>query len=92
METRSGPDGEYFVVVVEEEKTGKVVGTGTLVLEKKFLRNLGVCGHVEDIAVARECQGLRLGQGIIRVLDGIAEGLGCYKVWESTLLEQDIVD
>ena len=34
-----------------EKKTGMIVGSGSLFLEKKFLRDRGTCGHIEDIVV-----------------------------------------
>jgi len=37
-------------------------------------------GHIEDIAVAKDQQGKKLGLRIIQALDGIAEAVGCYKV------------
>jgi hypothetical protein len=40
---------------------------------------LGVVGHIEDIAVAKEQQGKKLGLRIIQSLDYIAEQVGCYK-------------
>ncbi|KAA8900009.1 glucosamine 6-phosphate N-acetyltransferase, partial [Sphaerosporella brunnea] len=71
---------EYFVICVCDGY-GKVVGVGTLVIERKFLRNLGSVGHVEDISVAKEQQGKRLGWVIIQALDAIAEAQGCYKAF-----------
>lgn len=43
------------------------------------LRNLAACGHIEDIAVASEQQGKKLGLLIIQTLDAIAQAVGCYK-------------
>lgn len=43
------------------------------------LRNLGVVGHIEDITVAKDQQGKKLGLRIIQALDNIAEKVGCYK-------------
>ena len=37
-------------------------------------------GHIEDIAVAADQQGKRLGLRIIQALDWLAERVGCYKV------------
>lgn len=48
-------------------------------MEKKFLRNLGTVGHIEDIAVDKTQQGKKLGLRIIQTLTGISEGLGAYK-------------
>ncbi|CAK7273177.1 Glucosamine-phosphate N-acetyltransferase-like protein [Sporothrix epigloea] len=70
--------GTYFVLVIEDA-SGKVVGTGALVVERKFIHNLGIVGHIEDIAVAKDQQGKKLGLRIIQALDFIAEKVGCYK-------------
>ena len=37
-------------------------------------------GHIEDIAVAKDQRGKKLGLRIIHTLDAIAEAVGCYKV------------
>lgn len=71
--------GDYFVVVVCDEH-GKVVGAGTLVVERKFVHELGKVGHIEDICVATDQQGKKLGLRIIQMLDHIAKEVGCYKV------------
>ncbi|ERS98263.1 glucosamine-phosphate N-acetyltransferase [Sporothrix schenckii 1099-18] len=70
--------GTYYVLVIEDT-VGKVVGTGALVVERKFIHNLGIVGHIEDIAVAKDQQGKKLGLRIIQALDFIAEKVGCYK-------------
>ena len=44
------------------------------------IHNLGLVGHIEDIAVARDQQGKKLGLRIIQALDHVAEKVGCYKV------------
>ncbi|KAI9863118.1 MAG: Glucosamine-phosphate N-acetyltransferase-like protein [Trichoglossum hirsutum] len=69
---------EYFVIVVVDGD-GRVVGTGCLVVERKFIHNLGLVGHIEDIAVSPSQQGKKLGLRIIQALDSIAEEVGCYK-------------
>lgn len=69
---------EYFLLVIVDGE-GKVVGTGALVVERKFIHNLGLVGHIEDIAVAKDQQGKKLGLRIIQALDYVAEKVGCYK-------------
>ena len=44
------------------------------------IHNLGLVGHIEDIAVAKDQQGKKLGQKIIEALSSVAEIVGCYKV------------
>lgn len=43
------------------------------------IHNLGIVGHIEDIAVAKDQQGKKLGLRIIQALDFIAGKVGCYK-------------
>jgi GNAT superfamily N-acetyltransferase len=43
------------------------------------IHNLGLVGHIEDIAVAKDQQGKKLGLRIIQALDFVAENVGCYK-------------
>lgn len=43
------------------------------------IHNLGMVGHIEDIAVAKDQQGKKLGLRLIQALDFIANKIGCYK-------------
>src|SRR5450432_4561077 len=43
------------------------------------IHNLGIVGNIEDIAVAKDQQGKKLGLKIIQALDSIAAKVGCYK-------------
>jgi glucosamine-phosphate N-acetyltransferase len=85
----------YFMIVVEQDldegsssagKGKRIVGTGAVIAERKFIHNLGKVGHVEDIAVAKDQQGKGLGIKIIKALVGVAEKVGCYKVCVISLL------
>ncbi|GAO18791.1 uncharacterized protein UV8b_05900 [Ustilaginoidea virens] len=73
----------YYIVVIEDtsrpDKTRSVVATGALMIEHKFIHSLGSVGHIEDIAVAKDQQGKKLGLRLIQALDRVAEALGCYK-------------
>ncbi|KXX78826.1 Glucosamine 6-phosphate N-acetyltransferase [Madurella mycetomatis] len=74
-------NGSYFILIIEDTNASppKVVGTGALLVERKFIHNLGSVGHIEDIAVAKDQQGKKLGLRIIEALDFIAKQTGCYK-------------
>ena len=43
------------------------------------IHSLGLVGHIEDIAVAKDQQGKKLGLRLIQALDFVAEKVGCYK-------------
>jgi glucosamine-phosphate N-acetyltransferase len=75
---RSEP-GSYYILVIISRETDRIVSTGGVFLERKFLRGLGRVGHIEDIAVAREMQGKKLGLRLIQALTHISEEVGCYK-------------
>ncbi|KAF8864460.1 acyl-CoA N-acyltransferase [Acephala macrosclerotiorum] len=77
-----GCNGTYYTLVIVDESRGaaqSIVGTGTLFVEKKFLYELGTQGHIEDIAIAGDMQGKKLGIKLIQALDHIAKEVGCYK-------------
>jgi glucosamine-phosphate N-acetyltransferase len=69
--------GGYYLLVVDDGD--RIVGTGALIVERKFIHHLGLVGHIEDIAVAKDQQGKKLGLKIIQALDFIAAKVGCYK-------------
>ncbi|KAE9382195.1 putative glucosamine 6-phosphate N-acetyltransferase 1 [Stipitochalara longipes BDJ] len=75
-------NGTYFILVfVDQRKEAEpmVIGTGTLMIEKKFLCSLGKQGHIEDVAIAKDYQGKKLGMLMIEALDKISEQVGSYK-------------
>lgn len=59
---------------------GKIVASGTLVMERKFIRGCGKVGHLEDIVVDKALQGTGVGKKLINVLVELSESLGAYKV------------
>lgn len=69
---------QYFLLSITDSSS-RVVGTGALIVERKFIHNLGLVGHIEDIAVAKDQQGKKLGLRLIQALDFVAEKVGCYK-------------
>jgi len=69
--------GGYYIMVIEDQ--GRIVGTGALLVERKFIHHLSLVGHIEDIAVAKDQQGKKLGLKLIQALDFVAEKVGCYK-------------
>ncbi len=69
----------YYILVVVSRETDQIVASGGVFVERKFLRGLGRVGHIEDIAVAREMQGKKLGLRMIQALTQISEDVGCYK-------------
>jgi glucosamine-phosphate N-acetyltransferase len=67
-----------YMFVAEINNT--VIGTLTLHTQKKLIRNGGLCGFIEDVAVKSEYRGNNIGSLLVQ--EGIkkAKELGCYKV------------
>jgi len=76
-EMNSQGRGTYYLLVVEYGN--RIIATGSLIVEKKFIHNRGLVGHIEEISVAKEHQGKKLGLKMIQAIDSIAKNLGCYK-------------
>ncbi|KAI9725720.1 MAG: Glucosamine-phosphate N-acetyltransferase-like protein [Chrysothrix sp. TS-e1954] len=74
---RACADTYYTLVICDAG--ARVVGTGSVVVERKWIHGAGKVGHVEDIAVERGQQGMKLGLRIIQALTEMAGELGCYK-------------
>ena len=80
-EIKANPNHIIHVALLEN----KVVGTATLFIEPKFIRNLGRVGHIEDVAVNGDYEQKGIGKKIIQSLLEVAEHKGCYK----TILDCD---
>lgn len=69
--------GHYIHVA---EYKNQVIGTGTLIIEPKFIHNGGKAGHVEDVAIRREFQRQGVGTQIMNSLKQKAKDEKCYKM------------
>lgn len=59
---------------------GRVIGTATLLIERKFIHGGGRVGHIEDVSVRGEHQRQGIGTALVRYAIGVARQCGCYKV------------
>ncbi|KAL6988413.1 Glucosamine-phosphate N-acetyltransferase-like protein [Sarracenia purpurea var. burkii] len=71
---------DHLICVIEDDWSGKIVATGSMFIEKKFIRNCGKVGHIEDVVVDSSTRGMQLGKKIIEFLTNHARSSGCYKV------------
>ncbi|WUR02309.1 glucose-6-phosphate acetlytransferase 1 (GNPNAT1) [Vairimorpha necatrix] len=69
-----------YHVVVAQDSTGRILGSGTIFLEYKFIRGCSVKGHIEDIVVLKEKRGLGIGKRIIEHLLDYGKRKECYKI------------
>lgn len=67
-----------LIYVIELED--KIIGSGTIILEDKFIHDGGVVGHIEDVVIDKEHRENGYGKMIIDHLLQKAKLNGCYKV------------
>ncbi|CCH60761.1 hypothetical protein TBLA_0D02580 [Henningerozyma blattae CBS 6284] len=70
----------YKPMVIVEDSTKKIAATGVLLIERKLIHDCAKLGHIEDIAVDKNYQGLKLGKAIIDILTELAWKENCYKI------------
>lgn len=58
----------------------KVVGTASLLLERKLIRGGALCAHIEDVVVAQSQRGKGTGKLLVNHLTQLAQERGAYKV------------
>lgn len=56
----------------------QIIGTVTILKEKKLLHNFGIVAHIEDVVIDKNFRGLGLGKLIIDIAKKECDG--CYKV------------
>jgi glucosamine-phosphate N-acetyltransferase len=64
--------------VIEKDK--KLIGTGTIIFEKKFIFNICTSAHLEDICIKKEERNCGYGKLLVNFLIGEAKKNKCYKV------------
>ncbi|EKE37276.1 hypothetical protein ENUP19_0113G0017 [Entamoeba nuttalli] len=69
-----------YNIIVGEDTDGKIVVTGTLLIERKFIHCGGLVGHIEDIVVTNSRRKEGLGKALIQKLIQIGKEKGCYKI------------
>jgi glucosamine-phosphate N-acetyltransferase len=62
------------------ELDNKLIGTGTILYEHKFIHNISKIGHIEDICIDLDYRGKKYGKMLIDYLIKEAKDNGCYKV------------
>lgn len=76
---RAKKQGSY-VFVATDSTSGQIVGATTLLVEQKFIRGLGLAGHIEDVVTRKGFEGQSIASQLITIALKKAKVLGCYKV------------
>ena len=78
--TRMKEAKTYFVLVIEDLTTNRIIAATTLFLEHKFIHSNGFRGRIEEVVVDDKYRGRRLGKTIVSVAAQLAKKLKCYKL------------
>lgn len=68
------------LTVVAVDSRNRVLATGSVMIEPKFIRGGKPCGHIEDIVVDQNARGSHLGKRIISHLIHHCKSRECYKI------------
>ena len=73
-----------FIIVIEDKKEKKLIGTVKIFFEYKFIRNGGKVGHFEDLVIHIDYRKKGLGSILTKLLIKIAAEEKCYKLIGNT--------
>ncbi len=62
------------------EKDNELIATGKIIYEHKFIYNITLCGHIEDVCTKKEYRNKGYGKKIIEHLIKEAAYKKCYKI------------
>lgn len=74
-EIKDDPNRVVAVAVLD----GYIVGTASLVIERKFIHDGARAAHIEDVAVNTKFQRQNIGNKVVRYLLDVARQKGCYR-------------
>ncbi|EGT42323.1 hypothetical protein CAEBREN_11110 [Caenorhabditis brenneri] len=70
----------YYIVVLEQIGSSKIVGAATLLIEFKYIHEAGQRGRIEDVVVDAAMRGKKVGVLLNEVLVDMAKLIGVYKL------------
>lgn len=54
--------GGYYITVIEDTRTSKIIGAASLITEFKFIHECGLRARLEDVVVNNTYRGKQLGK------------------------------
>jgi glucosamine-phosphate N-acetyltransferase len=65
-----------FMMIVDKD----IIGTGSIIFERKISRNFKYVGHIEDIVIDKKYRGNGYGKELILYLKDFCINKNCYKI------------
>ena len=72
--------GIHYIVVIEDTSKSTIVGSASLIVERKFLHKAALRGRIEDVVMHCDYRGNHLASLLIELLNCLGKALGCYKL------------
>lgn len=72
--------GAHYILVIEDLAEEKVVCTGSLAVERKFIHTAALRGRLEDVVVDADYRGRHLGELMVGLITELSRHIGCYKI------------
>ncbi|KAJ8962613.1 hypothetical protein NQ318_001006 [Aromia moschata] len=72
--------GGYYVTVIEDTRSNKIIGAASLITEFKIIHSCGLRARLEDVVVNNTYRGKQLGKLIVLTVSLLSKKLGCYKM------------
>ena len=69
-----------YIKIFVIEKDSKLIATGSIIIEHKFIFNCSKLAHIEDVCVKKEFRNCGYGKIIVNKLIQEAKQNGCYKI------------
>ena len=71
---------QVSIYVLEDIENKQIIGTGTILFEQKFIHNISLYSHIEDIIIKKEYRGYGYGKKLIEHLIKVCKQNNCYKI------------
>ena len=76
LKINKNPFHKIFVIEDKEQ----IIGSITILIELKFIRNLGNVCHIEDVVVSNDYRGKGIARKLIEYVKNYSKNEGCYKI------------
>jgi len=71
-------NNHHFIYVIEDNN--KIIGSGTIILEPKFIRDGTFVGHIEDIVIDENYRNKKLSSMIVKKLKQVGFEHNCHRI------------
>lgn len=73
-------NNNHIILIIEDIHKNIIIGTITIIIEQKLIRNYGKVAHIEDVVIDNQYRGCGLGKKLINEAIKISKNNNCYKI------------